>query len=84
MGKFLIAAAVLIFFGPIIGRELGLNPFILPFVGIACGLFGVTRHAPVLPHHRGAASPQAEKEAKVLSNYTVEPPPNQETRITDL
>src|SRR5262249_60610086 len=71
MTKLLAVAAILIFFGPIVGVYLGMHPAILPFLGIACGLTAAVRGAQPLLHCDGPPSPGAEADAEILCNTTV-------------
>jgi len=85
MGKLLAtAAAILIFFGPVIGVYVGVHPIILPFVGIACALVAIVRGAQPLPAGGGAPSPGAEADAMILANHSVYQPPDRGFGITDV
>ena len=84
MIKLLAVAAILIFFGPIVGVYLGMHPAILPFLGIACGLAAAVRGAQPLLHCDGAPSPGAEADAKILCNATVNYSRNSGIGITDV
>ena len=84
MGKLLVAAAILILFGPIIGVYLGVHPAILPLVGIAFGLVAAVRGAHPLPDRDGAPSAGAEADAEILCNTTVHYSPNRGIGITDV
>ena len=84
MIKLLVVAAILIFFGPIVGVYLGMHSAILPFLGIACGLAAAVRGAQPLLHSDGAPSPGAEADAKILCNTTVNYSRNSGIGITDV
>jgi len=84
MSMLLSVAAILIFFGPIVGVYLGVHPAILPFLGIACGLAAAVRGAQPLPDRGGPPSAGAEADAKILCNTTVNYSPNSGIGITDI
>src|SRR5262249_6243101 len=84
MRKLLAVAAILIFFGPIVGVYLGMHPAILPFLGIACGLAAAVCGAQPMLHCNGAPSPGAEADAKILCNTTVNYSRNSGIGITDV
>jgi hypothetical protein len=88
MNKLLwLAAAILIFVGPIMGVYLGIHPGILPFLGIACGLVAVVRGTRALPDivpDGDAPSTGAEADARILSHTSVNYSPKSGTGITDV
>ena len=84
MGKLLVAAAILILFGPIVGVYLGVHPAILPLVGIGFGLVAAVRGAHPLPDRDGAASAGAEADALILCSTTADYSPNSGIGITDV
>jgi hypothetical protein len=85
MNKLLWAiAALLIFFGPIVGLYLGIHPGILPLFGIVCGLAATVRGTQPPPDGHGAASAGAETDAKILCNTTLDNSPHKGIGITDV